>query len=152
VKATVSSHGKSHPFATFSPKYLAFTRTDLPGHVEDLLSKHRPVFFSYLSFRPEYRLDVVREGMKRFRITHSDAGFIWLGFPGREWPQARAFVDAWTEEERRSLLLLSRLIHDDFLTPLARAACLRSPACDGVVASVLARGIGTECARRGQRK
>ena len=74
----------------------------------------------------------VREGMKRFRVTHSGAGFIWLGFPGREWPPAPALVDAWTEEERRSLLLPTSLIHDDFLTALARAACLRSPAGDGV--------------------
>ena len=75
--------------------------------------------------------------MKRIRVMHADAGFIWLGFPGREWPQARACVDAWTEQERRSLLLLSSLIRDVRLTRLARAACLRSPACDGVAASVL---------------
>ena len=31
LKATLSTHGKSHPLATFSPKCLAFTRTDLPG-------------------------------------------------------------------------------------------------------------------------
>jgi len=142
IKDAIEEHGidprKIAPIATFSPKYLAFTPTALPGHVEEFLSEHDPVFFSYLSFRPEYRLDVIREGMRRFRVTHSNAGFIWLGFPNREWPQARAFVDAWPQEERRSLLLLGNLVHDDFLTLLTRCtACLRSPACDGVAASVL---------------
>jgi adenylate kinase family enzyme len=106
--------------------------------VEGFLSQRWPVFFSYLSFRPEYRLEVVREAMKRFRERYSCAGFIWLGFPDRELSQARAFVNTWTEEERRSLLLVGNLVHDDFLTLLTRcSAYLRSPACDGVAASVL---------------
>lgn len=142
IKDAIEGYGiKPHKItaiATFSPQYLTFTQTHLPVDVEEFLSQRWPVFFSYLSFRPEYRLEVVREAMKRFRGTYSRAGFIWLGFPDRELLQARAFVNTWTEEERRSLLLLGNLVHDDFLTLLTRcSAYLRSPACDGVAASVL---------------
>lgn len=142
IKDAIEGYGikpqKITPIATFCPQYLTFTRTHLPGDVEKFLSQRWPVFFSYLSFRPEYRLEVVREGIRRFRGRYSDAGFIWLGFPDRELSQARAFVNTWTEEERRSLLLLGNLVHDDFLTLLTRcSAYLRSPACDGVAASVL---------------
>ncbi len=142
IKQAIEGYGikpqKITPIATFSPQYLRFTRADLPGEIEKFLSEREPVFFSYLSFRPEYRLEVVREGMKQFRRTYSNAGFIWLGFPDRELSQARVFVNTWTEEERRSLLLLGNLAHDEFLTLLTRcSAYLRSPACDGVAASVL---------------
>lgn len=135
---------KITPIATFSPQYLTFSSVDLPGEVEMFLSERDPVVLSYLSFRPEYRLEVVREGMKRFRRRYSEAGFIWLGFPDRELSLTRDFVNTWTEEERRSLLLLGNLPHDDFLTLLTRcSAYLRSPACDGVAASVLeALGLG----------
>jgi glycosyltransferase involved in cell wall biosynthesis len=148
IKDAIEGYGinplKITPIATFSPQYLTFKSVNLPGEVERFLSKRHPVVLSYLSFRPEYRLEVVREGMRRFRRRYSDAGFIWLGFPDRELSLAREFVNAWTEEERHSLLLLGNLAHDDFLTLLTRCSvCLRSPACDGVAASVLeALGLG----------
>jgi glycosyltransferase involved in cell wall biosynthesis len=69
--------------------------------------------------------------------------------------QARAFVNTWSEEERRSLLLLGNLTHDEFLTLLTRSsAYLRSPACDGVAASVLealALGVPVVASENGRR-
>jgi glycosyltransferase involved in cell wall biosynthesis len=129
---------KVSSIATFSPQYLTFTRVPLGEHVDTFLSSHQPVIFSYVSFRPEYRLEVLRDGMKLLRQKYPEAGFIWLGFPDGELPAANAYVDSWTEEERRSLLLLGNLKHDEFLTLLTRCSTyLRSPACDGVAASVL---------------
>jgi glycosyltransferase involved in cell wall biosynthesis len=130
--------GKISAIATFSPQYLKFTPARLSGEVEKFLSEHEPVFFSYLAFRPEYQLGVMREGMKQFREKYPRCGFIWLGFSDGELQKAQAFINGWAEEERRSLLLLGNLPHDEFLTVLTRcSACLRSPACDGVAASVL---------------
>jgi glycosyltransferase involved in cell wall biosynthesis len=142
IKQAIQGYGikpqKIVSIATFSPQYLRFKPVPLPRATEEFLSQRRPVFFSYLSFRPEYRLETVREAMKLFRKAYCDAGFIWLGFPDRELLSAREFVNTWTEQERRSLLLLGNLAHDEFLTLLTRCSgYLRSPACDGVAASVL---------------
>jgi len=129
---------KVRSIATFSPQYLEFARVPLPQNVELFLQKHPRVFLSYLSFRPEYRLDVLREGMRRYRAIDSGAGFIWLGFPGKEMPAAEEFVANWPAQERATLLLLGNLTHDEFLTLLSRCYLyLRTPACDGVAASVL---------------
>jgi glycosyltransferase involved in cell wall biosynthesis len=106
--------------------------------VEDFLQKHARVFLSYVSFRPEYRLEILREGMRRYREQDPDAGFIWVGFPGKEMSAAEDFVKTWPTEERASLLLLGNLSHDQFLTLLSRSfVYLRTPACDGVAASLL---------------
>ena len=132
------ARNKIQSIATFSPQYLQFTRVALPDEAEAFLLKHDYVFLSYVSFRAEYRLDVLRDGMKRFREIHPQTGYIWLGFPGKELPAAEALVSRWPPEERDSLLLLGNLNHDQFLTLLSRCAIyLRTPACDGVAASVL---------------
>ena len=129
---------KIQSIATFSSQYVEFTPTALPSAAENFLNSRSPVIFSYVSFRPEYRLEVMREAMREYRRTHSQAGFIWLGFPGKELPAAENSVHDWPEEERRSLLLLGNLTHDQFLTLLSRSVInLRTPACDGVAASVL---------------
>jgi glycosyltransferase involved in cell wall biosynthesis len=130
--------GKLQSIATFSPQYVQFTPAALPDEVERFLSSHVRVFLSYVSFRAEYRLEVLREATKRYRQAHPGTGFVWLGFPEKEMPAARAFVQDWPPDERSSLLLLGNLGHDEFLTLLCRCFLyLRTPACDGVAASVL---------------
>jgi glycosyltransferase involved in cell wall biosynthesis len=76
--------------------------------------------------------------MQRYRAIDPEAGFIWLGFPGKEMPAAEEFVRTWPAEEQATLLLLGNLTHDEFLSLLSRCfVYLRTPACDGVAASVL---------------
>jgi glycosyltransferase involved in cell wall biosynthesis len=129
---------KIQSIATFSPQYLEFTPAALPDEIESFLQSHSLVFLSYVSFRAEYRLEVLQEGMKRFRAEQPGTGYIWLGFPGKELPAAQEFVAHWSADERNSLLLLGNLDHDQFLTLLGRCTLyLRTPACDGVAASVL---------------
>lgn len=122
----------------FSRQHLDFQQAPLAPEVEMFLKTHHPVFFCYVSFRPEYRLPMLREAMLQFRQRSPKAGFIWLGFPSKELPAAHEFVDKWPADERQSLLLLGNLIHNEFLTLLTRcSACIRTPTCDGVSASVL---------------
>jgi hypothetical protein len=129
---------KIQSIATFSPQYLDFTPVPLPEEVENFLRSHSLVFLSYVSFRAEYRLEVLREGMKRFREKQPGTGYVWLGFPDKELPAAQDFVALWPADERDCLLLLGNLNHDQFLTLLSRCTLyLRTPACDGVAASVL---------------
>ena len=141
--------------ATFSSQYLDFETGRLSEEAEDFLRRHDPVFFSYVSFRPEYRLEILRHGMAKFRQTYPRAGFIWLGFPDREMPQAQEFVGNWPGDERQSLLLMGNLSHADFLTLMSRCTvCLRTPACDGVSASVkeaLALGVPVVASANGRR-
>jgi glycosyltransferase involved in cell wall biosynthesis len=70
-------------------------------------------------------------------------------------PAAEEFVHGWPREEREALLLLGNLHHDQFLTLLSRSfICLRTPACDGVAASVLeslALGIPVVASENGRR-
>ncbi len=139
----------------FSKQNLAFQPTPLAREIEDFLESRHPVFFCYVSFRPEYRLPALREAMLQFRRRHPEAGFIWLGFPSKELPAANEFVAGWPAPERQSLLLLGNLTHDEFLTLLSRCfAYIRTPACDGVAASVLeslALGIPVIASENGHR-
>lgn len=124
--------------ATFSSQYLNYSPAALPDEAEQFLRTRRPCIFCYVSFRLEYRLEVLRQAMRLFREAHPTAGFVWLGFPARELQAVEEFANTWSAEERPGLLLLGNLPHDQFLTLLARTSIfLRTPACDGVCASVL---------------
>lgn len=139
----------------FSKQNLAFQTTPLAREIEVFLESRHPVFFCYVSARPEYRLPALREAMLQFRRRHPEAGFIWLGFPSKELPAANEFVASWPAPERQSLLLLGNLTHDEFLTLLSRCfAYIRTPVCDGVAASVLeslALGIPVIASENGHR-
>jgi hypothetical protein len=142
IKSAIEGYGispkKIRAIATFSPQYMHFEKLGLPQSVEKFLGERHPVIFSYVSFRPEYRLDVMRQAMAHYRRVYPQAGLVWLGFPGKEFPAAEEYVRNWPEAERESLLLLGNLSHDQFLTLLTRSSLnLRTPACDGVSASVL---------------
>jgi len=146
---------KVQSIATFSPQYLQFTPVPLPFEVETFLQGHTHVLLSYVSFRAEYRLEVLREGMKLFRERFPRNGFVWLGFPDKELTAAQQFVRDWPAVEREGLLLLGNLTHDQFLTLLSRCALyLRTPVCDGVAASVLesiALGVPVVASENGRR-
>ena len=129
---------KISPIPCFSAELLEFQPTALSEDVEKFLRERSPVFLCYVSFRPEYRLETLREAMRQFRRSFPKAGFIWLGFPNKEMAAAREYVAAFGPEERASLLLQGNLAHDEFLTLLSRCyGCIRTPACDGVSSSVL---------------
>lgn len=139
----------------FSKQNLVFERRPLAGEIERFFESHHPVFFCYVSFRPEYRLPVLQLAMRQFRQQYPQAGFVWLGFPSKELPAANEFVAHWPAPERQSLLALGSLPHDEFLTLLNRCfAYIRTPACDGVAASVLeslALGIPVVASENGHR-
>lgn len=142
IKQAIESYGiepdRVSAIPAFSRQNLQFKRVPLDPQVELFLAGHHPVFFCYVSFRPEYQLEMLREAMKKFRQLYGRAGYIWLGFPAKELPPVRKFVAEWPASERESLLLLGNLSHDAFSTLLERCfAYIRTPACDGIAASVL---------------
>ena len=141
--------------AGYSAHNLNYQKSPLSAETESFLHSHDPVFFCYVSFRPEYRLEILRDAMVLFRSGHPSAGFIWLGFPKTEMSAARDHVATFSVDENASLLLLGTLSHDEFLTLLLRCtAKLRTPACDGVSASVLeslALGMPVVASENGRR-
>ena len=142
IASEIAAYGvaktKIADIATFSPQYLEFQPGRLAEDIEGFLDRTQRVIFCYVAFRPEYRLETLREAMKNVRAQHPEMGFVWLGFPEPELIEARRYVDAWTLEERAGVLLVGNLIHPEFLTLLSRSFIyLRTPACDGVAASVL---------------
>ncbi len=159
IKRAIEAYGiaasKVAAIPCFSSELLEYSPAPLNEEVESFLGRRQPVFFCYVSFRPEYRLAMLREAMVRFRRMHPAAGFIWLGFPAKEMPPAREFVGDWPAEEARSLLLLGNVTHDEFCTLMSRCfACIRTPACDGVSASVmesLAMGVPVVASENGRR-
>jgi len=159
IRGAIAKYGirrdKIESIATFSPQYVEFDAVRLPGRIEQFLSEHARVVLSYVSFRPEYGLECLQESMRRYRDRYPDAGFVWLGFPEKEMPAVKEYVGGWPPQERASLLLLGNLPHDEFLTLLSRSfLCLRTPACDGVAASVLesiALGVPVVASENGRR-
>jgi len=142
IAQAIASYGinpeKIAAIETFSTQYLEFEPVPFSSDIESFLHRHSPVFFSYVSFRPEYRLDILRTAMRAFCGEFPQAGFIWLGFPEKEMPAAREYVRTFSPAEQSSLLLLGNLEHNAFLSLLSRCtAYVRTPACDGVSASVL---------------
>src|SRR5262249_48122981 len=139
----------------FSAELLEFRSTQLEQETEAFLASHNPVFLCYVSFRPEYRLPVLRRSMAQFREHCPKAGFIWVGFPLREMSAASAYLQDWQSAEKHGVLLLGNLPHDEFLTLLSRCyGYLRTPACDGVSSSVLeslALGVPVVASENGRR-
>jgi glycosyltransferase involved in cell wall biosynthesis len=139
----------------FSDTYTSFTPAVLSGEMEAFLGAHEPAIFCYVSFRPEYRLSDLRRCIAEYRLKYPRAGFVWIGFPDKEIASARAFLASWDAENRNAVLLLPNVEHDRFLTLMTRClACLRTPACDGVAASVLealALGIPVVASENGRR-
>ena len=148
IKRAIVSYGikpqKVAAIPCFSAELLEYRSAPLPQETKTFLASHRPVFLCYVSFRPEYRLPVLRRAMAQFRERCPEAGFIWLGFPLKEMSVACAYVEDWLPGEKRGVLLLGNLPHDEFLTLLSHCyGYLRTPACDGVSSSVLeSLGLG----------
>jgi glycosyltransferase involved in cell wall biosynthesis len=142
IKAAIVEYGispaKIEAIPGFSPRYLHYTPVPLRPAAESFVKQHQPLFFCYVSFRPEYHLGVLSQTMDRVLTKHPQAGFIWLGFPDKELSEAHAFAKSLPPQVQTALLLLGNLGHDEFVTLMLRCtATLRTAGCDGVSASVL---------------
>ena len=159
IKEAIEGYGvrpdKIAAIPCFSAELLDFLKVSLSDEMEEFLRSHHPVYFCYVSFRPEYRLPILRQAMSRYVQEYPKAGFVWLGFPAKEMPGVSGYTGQWTPEERNSLLLLGNLSHDEFLSLLTRCfAYVRTPACDGISASILeslALGIPVIASENGRR-
>jgi glycosyltransferase involved in cell wall biosynthesis len=142
VRTAIQSYGiraeKVTPITPFSTQYMSAEPAALTAQHEAFLDSHGPVWLSYVCFREEYTLPALRRCLSEYRARYPKAGFIWAGFPEREFAQAQRYVDSWSTQEQEGLLLCGNLDHNQFLALMKRCCgYLRTPACDGVAASVL---------------
>jgi peptidoglycan/xylan/chitin deacetylase (PgdA/CDA1 family)/glycosyltransferase involved in cell wall biosynthesis len=159
IRDAIRSYGTNGlPIAAiqgFSPQYLNFQARPLPAEAEAFVRDHDPVAFCYVCFRPEYALPELLEAMSMFTAAHPRAGFIWLGFPAKEFKLAKDWLAQLPGGNPQNLLLLGNLDHETFLSLLTRSSVyVRPPECDGISASVLeslALGVPVVAAANGRR-
>jgi hypothetical protein len=113
IKAAIAGYGiaseKIESIPGFSPRYLQYTRVPLRPEAEAFATKHQPLFFCYVSFRPEYHLPVLSRTMERVLANHPGAGFVWVGFPEKELHDARGFATSLPHNVQNALLISATL-------------------------------------------
>jgi glycosyltransferase involved in cell wall biosynthesis len=134
--------GRVHPIPAFSSQYQEEIPAPLPPRVEEFLSAHAPLLFSYSLFRPEFTMEALFGAFAELRREEfTRAGLIVAG------PQE---VPAEFAEQlgrlcaSESVLFPGNLPHAEFLTAVARSdVFVRTHLRDGVCTSVLeALGLG----------
>jgi glycosyltransferase involved in cell wall biosynthesis len=124
------------PVPAFSARNVQFTPVEPPKYVTEFFCRCEGVFFLYICYRKEYRVDFVAEVIRLFRAQHPQMGFLLVGTGERERQLLREFFKNRGLED--AVCVTGAVSHDAFLTMLTRSlACIRIPVTDGVSASVL---------------
>ncbi len=124
------------PIPHFSTYYVQFEPAVLADDVEEFCNRHKGVFFSYVCFRKEFKLEFLAQAVRHFRASHPGVGFVFVGTPARELALMQEYLRR--EGIQDAVCLQGSLPHDIFLTLLCRSlAYIRTPMSDGVCSSVL---------------
>jgi glycosyltransferase involved in cell wall biosynthesis len=124
----------------FSSRRVAYTPAALTPATEAFLSSHSPVIFSYFAYRPEYRIGMLFEAVRRLRGSYSSTGLLAVDDrshpdPGT-WDEARGYME--DEGLAGAVLATGEVGRDEFLTLMSRSDLhVRTPMTDGVCSSVL---------------
>ena len=120
-----------------SSELLEWQAVTLPEAVECFLTRHFPVFFSYVRLREEYGFDVLLDAMVQYIVEYPNSGFIWVGPSTREVDKIEEIIKT-SQVSANNVMLVSNVDHNCFMTIMARCfATIRAHSCDGVSASVL---------------
>jgi glycosyltransferase involved in cell wall biosynthesis len=120
-----------------SSELLEWRAVTLPNPVEEFLTQHRPLFFSYVRLREEYGFAVLLDAMALFATEFPNCGFLWVGPSEREVDEIRRMIEV-SSVNSTNVMLLPNVHHDEFMTIMTRClATIRIHSCDGVSASVL---------------
>ena len=120
-----------------SAELLEWRVVTLPTAVEEFLTQHRPLFFSYVRLREEYGFSVLLDAMALYAAEYPNCGFLWVGPSEREVEEISRMINA-SSVNSTNVMLLPNVHHDEFMTIMTRClATIRIHSCDGISASVL---------------
>ncbi len=139
VKENIMSYGirrsKIFPIPAFSRQYLNFNKVELDKNLEEILEKKYPAIFCYVAYRPEFFLEDMLKGFKKYHQLNPNAHLIMIGHD----TEAHDFKEQVREMDLDDAVYFAGdLDHDAFLTLMSRSTLyLRTPVKDGVSSSVL---------------
>ncbi len=124
----------------FSVRRVTYTQVELREEIEDFLSGHRPILFSYFAYRPEYSLEMFLDALRRCLDRYPSLGLLGIDDRSHPDPDVESAFSAILERHglHRAVLTTGEVSRDEFLTVMRRAdLCVRTPLTDGVCSSVL---------------
>ena len=144
VKAHIADYGvpasKVVPIQAFSAQYLDVQPVALPAAVERHFGVYPRTVFCYMAMRPEYRPQVLLNGLAELVRTDPDVGVLVCGLDRYGDGPVEAAFSATVDELglRDRMCVVGGLSHDEFLTAMTRSLLyLRTPVTDGVCSSIL---------------
>ena len=124
----------------FSSRRMNYERVQIEGEIEQFISTHRPVLFSYFAYRPEFVIDILLVVLKKIKNIYQNMGIVVVDDRSHYNTSVKNLVKDIIDRNdlNSSILFLGNISHDEFLAILGKSDLfVRTHLRDGVCSSVL---------------